>query len=190
VVEVSPEQSASNRRRQVLRSLLEIPLIVLISFALVFGFVRPVVAESRYVGSGSMIPTLRVYDRVLVNKLAYDFGNAPERGDIVLFESVDGGPDPLIKRVVGLPGDEIEVRKDTLYINGKAQNEPYTNDRLLKFQGPYGPTKVPRDHYFMMGDNRGNSADSRVFGPVPEENLIGEAFLRFWPLDRMGTLPD
>ena len=188
---MDPQESSSpNRRRQWLRSLLEIPIIVLVSFALVFGFVRPVVAESRYVGSGSMIPTLHVYDRVLVNKLAYDFGNAPERGDIVLFEDVDGGTDPLIKRVVGMPGDEIEVRKDTLYVNGEAQSEPYTNDHLRKLQGPYGPTKVPPNHYFMMGDNRGNSADSRVFGPVPEQNLIGEAFIRFWPLDRIGTLPD
>ena len=185
---VPQEPPRSSRQPKVLRSLLEVPVIVLVAFALVFGFVRPVIAESRYVGSGSMIPTLKVYDRVLVNKLAYDFGNPPERGDIVLFEDVDGGPDPLIKRVVGLPGDEIEVRHGTLYINGEARKEPYVNDRLRRFQGPYGPTEVPEDHYFMMGDNRGNSADSRVFGPVPEENLVGEAFVRFWPPRRVGGI--
>lgn len=161
---------------------------MLVSFALVFGFVRPVVAESRYVGSGSMIPTLEVYDRVLVNKLAYDLGNAPERGDIVLFEDVEGGKDPLIKRVVGLPGERIEVRRGVLFVDGERREEPYLNERRRGQQGRYGPTRVPEGHYFMMGDNRANSADSRVFGPVPEGNLIGEAFLRFWPPERVGTI--
>ena len=168
-----------------LRALLELLVILLISFALVFGFVRPVIAAPFYVGSESMVPTLEVWDRVLINKLAYNL-DTPERGDIVLFRSPDGGEDPLIKRVVGLPADTIEVRRGKLFVNGEPQREPYVNNEYLKLQTPYGPREVPADHYFMMGDNRGNSQDSRVFGPVPEGNLIGEALFRFWPPGRAG----
>ena len=175
------------RRSTVLRPLLEFPVILLISFALVFGFVRPVIAAPFYVGSESMVPTLEIWDRVLINKLAYDL-DEPERGDIVLFHSPDGGEDPLIKRVVGLPGDTIEVRHDRLYVNGKLQREPYVNDEYRKLQAPYGPQQVPLDHAFVMGDNRGNSQDSRVFGPLTKENIEGEAFLRFWPPGRIGLL--
>ena len=173
------------RRSTVLRTLLEFPVILLISFALVFGFVRPVIAAPFYVGSESMVPTLEVWDRVLINKLAYDL-DEPERGDIVLFHSPEGGKDPLIKRVVGIPGDIIKVRHDKLLVNGEPQREPYVNDEYRKLQTQYGPLEVPADHVFVMGDNRGNSQDSRVFGPVPEENLIGEALFRFWPPGRVG----
>ncbi|MDP9476146.1 MAG: signal peptidase I [Actinomycetota bacterium] len=174
------------KRSAKLRTLLELPVILLISFALVFGFVRPVIAAPFYVGSESMVPTLKVWDRVLINKLAYDLGE-PERGDIVLFQSPKGGEDPLIKRIVGLPGDTIKVRRDKLFVNGESQREPYVNDKYRKLQGPYGPRTVPEDHVFVMGDNRGNSQDSRYFGPVPEENLIGEALFRFWPPGRVGS---
>ena len=171
------------RRSTALRTLLELPVILLISFALVFGFVRPVIAAPFYVGSESMVPTLEVWDRVLINKLAYAL-DKPERGDIVLFRSPDGGEDPLIKRVVGLPGDTILVRHDRLFVNGEPLREPYVNDEFRELQTPYGPREVPPDHVFVMGDNRGNSQDSRIFGPVPEENLIGEALFRFWPPGR------
>ncbi len=183
---MSEEAAREQRRNAALRALLELPVILLISFALVFGFVRPVIAAPFYVGSESMVPTLMVWDRILINKLAYDFAE-PQRGDIVLFRSPEGGKDPLIKRVIGLPGDTIEVRAGKLYVNGRRHREPYVNDHLRKAQPHYGPTKVPEGHYFMMGDNRANSADSRVFGPVPEENLIGEALFRFWPPGRVGV---
>ena len=176
----------SRRRSAASRTLLELPIIVLISFALVFGFVRPVIASPFYVGSESMVPTLMVWDRILINKLAYDF-TGPKRGDIVLFKNPEGGKDPLIKRVVGLPGDKIKVRAGALYVNGRRQREPYVNDHFRNIQSRYGPVEVPEGHYFMMGDNRGNSRDSRFFGPVPEENLIGEALFRFWPPGRMGV---
>lgn len=172
-------------RRKFLGGWLEFPVILILSFALVFGFVRPVVAQSNYISSESMVPTLEVWDRVLVNKLAYDLGGEPERGDIVLFEDVQGGDKRLIKRVVGVPGDTIEVRGGVLFVNDEPQNEPYTNDRSLA-QDSYGPRKVPKDHVFCMGDNRGSSVDSRVFGPVPRENIIGKASIRFWPPDRLG----
>ena len=171
-------------RSAALKTLLELPVILLVSFVLVFGFVRPVIAAPFYVGSESMVPTLEVWDRVLINKLAYDVGE-PKRGDIVLFVSPAGGEDPLIKRVVGLPGDEVAVRRGRLFVNGEPQREPYTNKKFPDASS-FAQTTVPKDHVFVMGDNRANSQDSRVFGPVPEENLIGEALFRFWPPGRVG----
>ena len=177
-------------RSAALRMLLELPVILLISFALVFGFVRPVIAAPFYVGSESMVPTLMVKDRLLVNKFIYRF-TEPSRGDIALFENQQGGGDPLIKRVVGLPGDRLELRDGEVYIDGAPLEEPYlTRDACepgLPKTCSFGPVTVPEGHYFMMGDNRTNSLDSRFFGPVPEDDILGEALVRFWPPGRAGA---
>ena len=165
----------------------ELCLTILVAFVLVFGFVRPFVLEAFRIPSESMVPTLLVGDRVLANKFVYRL-TEPERGEVVVFESVGEGDDQkLIKRVVGVAGDEIEVRNGTLLVNGEEQEEPYLNENL-PFTGSYEPTEVPEEHVFVMGDNRGNSADSRVFGPLPVENIEGEAFMRFWPPLRIGSL--
>src|SRR5215208_5751898 len=165
---------------------LEYLVILLVSFALVFGFVRPFVMEAFWIPSGSMIPTLEIGDRVLVNKFIYRF-TEPERGDIIVFQSVDNPDEDLIKRVVGIPGDTVAEKNGTLYVNGKPQEEPYTNKNLPD-SNPFAQTTIPEDHVFVMGDNRANSADSRFFGPLPEKNIEGEAFLRFWPPNRLGPL--
>lgn len=182
-------QTSSEGRRPATKKgggALEYLVILLVSFALVFGFVRPFVMEAFWIPSGSMIPTLEIGDRVLVNKFIYRFTD-PKRGDIIVFESVDNSNEDLIKRVVGLPGDKIAVRGGKLFVNGEPQKEPYTNKKLPD-RSFYAQTTVPKNHVFVMGDNRGNSADSRVFGPLPEKNIEGEAFLRFWPPDRIGWL--
>ena len=108
---------------------LEFLVILLVSFALVFGFVRPFVVEAFYIPSESMIPTLQIGDRVLVNKFIYRF-TEPKRGDVVVFESVEGGNEDLIKRVVGVPGDEISVRRGKLFVNGELRRHPYVNKRF------------------------------------------------------------
>lgn len=164
---------------------LEYVVILLVSFALVFGFVRPFVVEAFWIPSGSMIPTLQINDRVLVNKFIYRFTD-PERGDVVVFESVDDDTE-LIKRVVALSGDTVAVRGGRLIVNGEPQREDFTNDKFPDTSF-FARTTVPENHVFVMGDNRANSQDSRVFGPLPEKNIEGEAFLRFWPIDRLGTL--
>jgi signal peptidase I len=182
-------QTSSEGRRPATKKgggALEYLVILLVSFALVFGFVRPFVMEAFWIPSGSMIPTLEIGDRVLVNKFIYRF-TEPERGDIIVFQSVDSSNEDLIKRVVGLPGDKIAVRGGKLFVNGEPQKEPYTNKKLPD-RSFFAKTTVPKDHVFVMGDNRGNSADSRVFGPLPKKNIEGEAFLRFWPPDRIGLL--
>ena len=164
--------------------------------------------EAFYIPSESMVPTLEVGDRVLVNKFIYRFAE-PERRDIVVFKtpegvdnSVDGNPivqlvgwlqgerderQDLIKRIVGLPGDTIAVRNGKLFVNGEKQREPYLNEELPD-RSFFQRTTVPKNRVFVMGDNRTNSRDSRFIGPVPKENIEGEAFLRFWPLGRLGTL--
>ena len=164
----------------------EMLLTMLVAFALVFGFVRPFVVEAYRIPTESMVPTLEIGDRVLANKFVYRFAE-PERGDIVVFESVDGEDQTLIKRVVGVEGDEIRVQGGLLFVNGEVQDEPYLNPEAPS-TGFYGPTIVPEDEVFVMGDNRGNSADSRSFGPLPLDNVEGEAFLRFWPVSGIRLL--
>lgn len=162
---------------------MEFLVILLIAFALVFGFVRPFVVEAFYIPTKSMVPTLEVGDRLFVNKFIYRF-HEPERGDIVVFKSVDGttegGQDDLIKRIVGLPGDRISVQDGILFINGVRQEEPYVN-RQPPDSSSFGPVTVPEGGVFVMGDNRAGSIDSRFFGPVPYENIEGKAFIIFWP---------
>jgi signal peptidase I len=184
--ETPPENGSGRRRSKRIGGALEFVIILLVSFVLVFGFVRPFVVEAFYIPSESMVPTLLVGDRVLVNKFIYRFTD-PHRGDIIVFRSVEGGQEDLIKRVVGVPGDRIAVRAGRLYVNGKPQREPYVNKKFPD-RSFSAPVVVPRNHVFAMGDNRANSRDSRFFGPVPYKNIEGEAFLRFWPPDRIGLI--
>lgn len=167
--------------------LLEHAVILVVAFVLVFGFVKPFVVEAFRVPTESMVPTLEVGDRFLANKFVYRFAE-PKRGDIVVFESVDEDVDEaLVKRVAGLPGDVVRVEGGTLFVNGEPQDEPYLNTDVVPDNTPaYGPVEVPVGKIFVLGDNRGNSGDSRFFGFVPVENVEGKAFLRFWPLTRIG----
>jgi signal peptidase I len=182
--EPDPEPSRPPRKKS--GGILEFLVILIVAFALVFGFVRPFVVEAFYIPSESMVPTLEIGDRVLTNKFIYRFED-PERGDVVVFRSVEGGDEDLIKRVVGVPGDTVSVRDGTLFVNGEAQKEPYVNQDAPDIN-TYGPMRVPDDSVFCMGDNRSNSRDSRFFGPVPYESIEGEAFVTFWPPSRLGLL--
>jgi signal peptidase I len=170
--------------------LVEFLVIVIIAFALVFGVVRPFIVEAFYIPSESMVPTLEVGDRLFVNKFIYRF-HEPERDDIVVFKSVEGstegGQEDLIKRVVGLPGDEISVQDGVLFVNGEAKEEPYVNHQSPDTSS-FGPVTVPEGKFFMMGDNRADSLDSRFFGAVPFENIEGEAFFIFWPPGHIGVV--
>ena len=184
--ETASQDKEAQRDSSGLRGILEFLIILAVSFALVFGIVRPFLVEAFYIPSESMVPTLKVGDRVLVNKFIYDF-TEPKRGDIVVFKSVDEENTDLIKRVIGLPGDRVVVRRGRVSVNGRRLKEPYVNGKQPDFSN-FGPIRVPPNHYFFMGDNRADSEDSRYFGPVPEKNLIGGAFLRFWPPRRIGII--
>ncbi len=129
-------------------------------------------------------------DRVLANRFVYRFKD-PERGEIVVFETpprarrVCPGPgDVFVKRLIGTPGDTVEIRDGQLYVNDEPQPEPYIfGDDAGE---DYGPVTVGEDEYLMMGDNRYQSCDSREWGTVPRENLIGPVFARYWPVRRIG----
>src|SRR5215207_2740403 len=140
---VPPEERRSLKKGG---GFLEFLVILLIAFALVFGLVRPFILEAFYIPSESMVPTLGVGDRVFVNKFIYRF-TEPERGDIVVFKSTEGGEEDLIKRVIGLPGDNVALYDGVLFVNGEHREEPYVNARFPD-SGFYGPTMVPPGHVF------------------------------------------
>jgi signal peptidase I len=192
-------------------SLLELVLIVVVALGLALGIQAFLVKPYR-IPSESMVPTLEIGQRVLVNRIGHAFSK-PSVGDVVVFhpplhaeEQVCGVskpedeacPEPekqksstnFIKRVVAGPGDRIKIVNGHVILNGKRQKEPFI--RACESGDPgctFSKTiTVPADHYFMMGDNRGSSDDSRFWGPVPEEWVIGEAFATYWPPNRIGLL--
>ena len=145
--------------------------------------------QAFFIPSLSMSPTLDVADRVLVNKLSYDL-HAVNRGDLVVFErpasEADSAIKDLIKRVVALEGETVESRDGRLFVNGEPLDEPYLAPNVQT--NGVEATTVPPGHVFVMGDNRTDSRDSRFFGPLPEELIIGRAFVKVWPLLDVGLL--
>lgn len=135
--------------------------------------------------SGSMEPTLTEGDMIAANKIIYRFSE-PKRGDIIVFKYPLNPDRDFVKRLIGLPGEKVQIKNSTLYINGKKVAEPYL-PKGLKFQD-YGPVTIPKDKYFMMGDNRNNSLDSRAWGEMPRENIIGKAAIIYWPVNRIRIL--
>ena len=141
-----------------------------------------------WIPSSSMEPTLDIHDRIVVNKVAYHF-REPERQEVVVFRQVapeGSSKRDLIKRVMGLPGEELEIKNGIVYIDGKAVEETHPMNRDFS---DFGPITIPPEAYFVMGDNRPASADSRYWGFLPRENLIGPAFIRIWPLTKFSFIP-
>ena len=158
-----------------------IVIVVAVTAALV---VRAFVLQQFAVSGHSMDTTLHDADRVLVNKLSYRMHH-PNRGDVVVLKTVEGaGERDLIKRVIALPGEQVEYRNCVLYINGKELVEPYLDAAVVTASscgGDQNKLTVPADHVFVMGDNRGGSKDSRDIGPVDYHDLLGRAFVVIWP---------
>ncbi|NJR50672.1 MAG: signal peptidase I [Leptolyngbyaceae cyanobacterium CSU_1_3] len=167
---------------------------IALSAVLAIG-IRQFVAEARYIPSGSMLPTLQINDRLIVDKLSYRFNN-PQRGDIVVFSPTStlekqNFHDAFIKRVIGLPGDKVEVKNGKVYINDKAISENYIEEAPQYQWRPEMiglPDRVPLNSYLVLGDNRNNSYDSHYWGYVPREKIIGRAVVRFWPPHRVGEI--
>ena len=175
----------------------------IVTLAVAVGLVLTVkveVANPYRIPSASMEPTLRCAkpapgcdatfsDRVIANRLAYRFHD-PHRGDIVVFEAPDaarqrcseGGT--FVKRIVGLPGEVVSERNGVVYVDGKPLREQYVDRRFRDFRTQTWP-RLPKDAYFVMGDNRGSSCDSREWGAVPRENLIGPVLMTYWPPNRI-----
>ncbi len=158
-------------------------------------FVRTFIVQAFRIPSGSMIPTLLVGDHILVNKFIYHFKD-PRHGDVVVFKFPLDKSKDYIKRIIGIPGDKIEVRDKVVYRNGKALDEPYAihEDKHIlpaAFQprDNFGPIVVPPKSYFMMGDNRDSSYDSRFWGFVKRKDLIGKAFIIYFSWNPHGKNP-
>ncbi|HVM15797.1 MAG TPA: signal peptidase I [Egibacteraceae bacterium] len=194
----------------------ELPILIIIAFVLAL-LLKTFLVQAFFIPSSSMEPTLDIGDRVLVNKLSYKL-REPRRGELVVFtERIEGVPDErsagqrvvdflssglgvarpgerdFIKRIIGLPGETIEMHDGLVLIDGQPLPEaPTVEGGYLSAVDPtdFGPVEIPEDHYFMMGDNRPNSSDSRfALGPIASEDLIGRAFVVIWPLPRVDTLP-
>lgn len=195
--------------KSALREIFETVVFVLVAVILIRFFI----GELRWIPSSSMYPTLIEGDRIFVEKVTKPF-RVPKRGDVVVFYPPDETlkTDFLsvtarltgifckdiayIKRIIGLPNDKLEIKKENdnfyVYINGTKENEPYIlseTDWIDCRDDMYcGPFQIPDGQYFMMGDNRGNSQDSRFWGFLPEKNIIGRAVFKFWPIPRMGLI--
>ena len=164
-------------------------LVLWVALALVL---RWGVIEPRWIPSGSMLPTLELQDRVLVEKLRPKLGQPLPLGTIVVFHPPEAllaaGYDPkaaLIKRVVARSGDEVEVKGGELYRNGAAVREPWLVEPM---HYRFGPVTVPAGNLLVLGDNRNASLDSHLWGPLPKEEVIGTAIVRYWPWNRVGLL--
>jgi len=151
--------------------------------ALIFLGIRLVVQNFRIEGR-SMEPTLHSGEYLLVNKMSYRWLGEPERGDIIVFEAWGQDKD-FVKRIVGTPGDEIEIRDGCVHVNGTCLDEPYLDQSTTDAVGPIvlGP-----DEYYVLGDNRGNSSDSRSFGPLDVDSIIGKAWVTYWPPGDIGLV--
>jgi signal peptidase I len=171
--------------------------IQIVVIALVLAFLlRTLVIEPRYIPSGSMEPSLQVGDRIAVEKLTHRW-QLPQRRQIIIFyppfRDPDGDAKAYIKRVIGLPGDRINIHDGKLFLNGKAQIEPYIAEPMSYLlpnpELDMGEITVPEGYLWVMGDNRNNSNDSHVWGFLPQQNIIGRAIFRFFPFDQFGFLP-
>jgi signal peptidase I len=158
-------------------------LLIAIGLALVIivFLYQPVKVEGT-----SMAPLLSDQERIFINKFVYRF-EAIQRGDVVVFWYPLDRSKSFIKRVVGLPGEAVEIRQGALYVNGQIVSEPYVPPQYEDLSD-FGPVRVPKDSYFVMGDHRISSNDSRVFGPVASRFIYGRAVFAYWPVDHFGSL--
>ncbi len=160
---------------------------IVVAFVLAL-IIRAFFLQVFWIPSSSMEPTLLINDRIVVNKVAYHFRD-PRRQEVIVFRQVAPPGTPkrdLIKRVMGLPGEKFQIKEGIIYINDKPVDETHPMNRDYS---NFGPLVVPPNAYFVMGDNRPASADSRFWGFLPKENVIGPAFIRIWPLNKLGLIP-
>ena len=167
-----------NNYDRVAKEIVEWVLVILVA-VLVSFFINNFIIVNATVPSSSMEKTIMTNDRVIGLRLAY-IADKPQRGDIIIFRFPDDESILYIKRIVGMPGETVNIRDGKVYINGEELDEPYLT---VTTEGDYGPYEVPEGHYFMLGDNRNNSADSRFWNNtyLSEEKIVGKAVLRYWP---------
>ena len=174
----SSEHSFRNEIRVWTRDLL---IAIGLALIIIVFLYQPVKVEGT-----SMAPLLSDQERIFINKFVYRF-EPIDRGDVVVFWYPLDRSKSFIKRVVGLPGETVEIRQGLVYVNGNPLPEPYVPPQYEDLSD-FGPVRVPRDSYFVMGDHRISSNDSRVFGPVASRYIYGRAVFAYWPVDHFGSL--
>ena len=184
---LDPASDFEGEKPSTARNLVE--WLVILGGALALALiVKTFLFQAFFIPSPSMVPTLEVHDRVLVNKLSYKLHDV-NRGDVVVFErppNDTGTIRDLIKRVVAVGGDTIESKGNTLYVNDQPVKEPYVKTENIGTA--VSRRTIPEGQVFVMGDNRTNSSDSRVFGPIDQDRIVGRAFVKIWPLGALGLL--
>jgi signal peptidase I len=177
----SPQEKGKVEARQknrALRTVIEIVVIVAAAFAIAM-LVQAFLIKPFTIHQVSMEPTLDEGDRILINRVVYHF-REPKNGDVVVFHSPVKDGEDLVKRVIAVGGDTVSISDGKLYVNGVVQNEPYLLEQ--NFAGEMEETPIPEGQLFVMGDNRNNSGDSRFFGPIDEDLVLGCAFCVYWPI--------
>lgn len=182
---LAAEAPTATTRAQALKAVWE--LLHDLSIAVLFCFfLITFVAQAFRVQGTSMLPLLEDGERILVNKLVYRLQGI-ERGDVVVFWYPKDPSVSFIKRVVGKPGDTVEIKRGALYVNGQLVPESYVMGQFRDGES-FEPVEVPRGYYYVLGDHRNSSNDSRSWGEVPEKYIYGKALFRFWPLSKMGAI--
>ena len=185
-----PSEKLSERNKQEENPVVEIVKTIAMAAVLSFG-IRTFVAEARWIPSSSMEPTLQINDRLIIEKMTYRF-QEPKRGDVIVFNATEAlqkqnFSEAFIKRIIGLPGDTVSVENGEVIVNGQVLDEIYIKETP---NYEYGPVTVPEQQYLVLGDNRNNSYDSHYWGFVPDNKIIGRAFVRFWPPQRLGSIDE
>ena len=161
-------------------------ILAIIILAVVITLLLHTTIQTSVVITSSMESTLQVGQRLLINKVAYKF-HEPERGDIIVFRPPNSSEVLYIKRIIGLPGDTIEIKMRAVYVNGSKLDEPYIREPPAYTFPQY---EIPENNYFLLGDNRNNSSDSHTGWTLPRQDIIGKAWLSIWPPDRWGLAPN
>ncbi len=174
--------SSSSLRRELRGWSRDLLLALGLAAVIIVFLYQPVKVEGT-----SMAPLLSDQERIFINKFVYRF-EPIERGDVVVFWYPLDRSKSFIKRIVGLPGETVEMRQGRVYVDGKRLEEPYVPAQYTD-SSTYGPIRVPPDEYFVMGDHRASSNDSRVFGPVASRYIYGKAVFAYWPVGRFGSIP-
>ncbi len=171
------KKDIKKREKSMIRELLE----TVISAGIIAFIIITFIGQVTVVRGASMEPTLHDRERLIANKISYRF-ESPERNEIIIFKPPIGIKRNYIKRIIGIPGDKIEIVNGKIYVNAQVLKEPYVKYRSNENMPP---TIVPADSFFVLGDNRPNSSDSRYWGFVPRKNVVGKAWVVFWPLNKI-----
>jgi len=178
----SSSGTSSSFRRELRAWARDLLIAAALAIVIIVFLYQPVKVEGT-----SMAPLLDNEERIFINKFLYHFGPI-ERSDIVVFWYPLDRSKSFIKRVIALPGETVEVRSGRVYVDGRLLDEPYVPAQFAD-SGSYGPARIVADEYFVMGDHRSSSNDSRVFGTVPSRFIYGKAVFAYWPVTRFGTIP-